>query len=35
MITDIAKVLVYRPYIWAITMYPRRIHRVRESGNGS
>ena len=35
MITDIARVLVYRPYIWVITMYPRKIHKVSESDNGS
>ena len=35
MITDVARILVYRPYIWVITIYPRKIHNVIESGNGS
>ena len=33
MITDIANMLVNLPYIWDIKMYPRKIHRVRESSN--
>ena len=35
MITDIANMLENRPYICVINMYPRKIHKVIESDNGS